>query len=531
MPRDKDGDHGPSWTADADGGAGGAGVGAGSARAPGGQAPAGGAGEGDTAVPAVGADVAAAVRSEVAKVSDALARLREMPWWRLPEMAMLEAAREVETALRSGFGVQVRIAGELDERGVDGLLGARSPAHLLAQTLHIGVGDAKGRIAAARAALPSDTVTGEVIDAPLPGLATAIDDGTISDEHARVITGCLNKIPEEVDDQTRSMCADLLLTEAAQRDPRRLRAVAEQIRLICDPDGTRPREDPADRAELHFGSVRSDGLASIQGLLDPLTMERLRTAVEDLARPTPVDEDTPDPRPAPLRRAHAINEVLRRYLACQSGPRDGGARPQIGITIRATDLAPEPRTPGDGPAADEVRAPGRGEASDGPAPGRGEASDGPAPGVRMRDERRPRIRVGTFDYGAPVSLATARMLGCDGDLIPLLLGSDDAVLDKGRAIRLFDRTQRRALTTRDKGCAFPGCDIPSPWCEAHHITYWSHGGPTDLDNGVLLCGRHHRGTRNVLLLIHGCKRSPRGSGVLPNLSRPHRFRGRSRPAA
>ena len=30
------------------------------------------------------------------------------------------------------------------------------------------------------------------------------------------------------------------------------------------------------------------------------------------------------------------------------------------------------------------------------------------------------------------------------------------------------------------------------WCHAHHIIAWQDGGPTSLDNGVLLCDHHHR---------------------------------------
>ena len=33
---------------------------------------------------------------------------------------------------------------------------------------------------------------------------------------------------------------------------------------------------------------------------------------------------------------------------------------------------------------------------------------------------------------------------------------------------------------------------PPRWTDAHHIVHWSSGGPTDLDNLVLLCGHHHR---------------------------------------
>ncbi|MGB6005139.1 MAG: HNH endonuclease [Ornithinimicrobium sp.] len=33
--------------------------------------------------------------------------------------------------------------------------------------------------------------------------------------------------------------------------------------------------------------------------------------------------------------------------------------------------------------------------------------------------------------------------------------------------------------------------MPAPWCEAHHVIHWSRGGPSDIDNYALLCGRHH----------------------------------------
>ena len=35
-------------------------------------------------------------------------------------------------------------------------------------------------------------------------------------------------------------------------------------------------------------------------------------------------------------------------------------------------------------------------------------------------------------------------------------------------------------------------DTPPAYTQAHHITWWNrHRGPTDLDNGVLLCSFHH----------------------------------------
>jgi len=58
--------------------------------------------------------------------------------------------------------------------------------------------------------------------------------------------------------------------------------------------------------------------------------------------------------------------------------------------------------------------------------------------------------------------------------------------------RCFSEQQRLALTARDKGSTFPGCDRPPGWCQAHHVLEFGNGGPTTVDNGVLLCGHHHR---------------------------------------
>jgi hypothetical protein len=95
-----------------------------------------------------------------------------------------------------------------------------------------------------------------------------------------------------------------------------------------------------------------------------------------------------------------------------------------------------------------------------------------------------------------VSPRQVRRLACNAGLLPLMLDGDSAILDLGRSRRLFDRYQRIALAVRDQGCIFAGCQRPAAWSEAHHITPWQHGGPTNLTNGCLLCNFHHH-------LVHG----------------------------
>ncbi|HET8614325.1 MAG TPA: HNH endonuclease signature motif containing protein, partial [Actinomycetales bacterium] len=41
-------------------------------------------------------------------------------------------------------------------------------------------------------------------------------------------------------------------------------------------------------------------------------------------------------------------------------------------------------------------------------------------------------------------------------------------------------------------CRFPGCHRPPLMCHAHHLVHWADGGPTSMDNLILLCGHHPR---------------------------------------
>jgi hypothetical protein len=50
---------------------------------------------------------------------------------------------------------------------------------------------------------------------------------------------------------------------------------------------------------------------------------------------------------------------------------------------------------------------------------------------------------------------------------------------------------RRAVTLRDKHCAWPRCTRPVAWCDVHHITHKQDGGETSTRNCLLLCNFHH----------------------------------------
>jgi hypothetical protein len=113
------------------------------------------------------------------------------------------------------------------------------------------------------------------------------------------------------------------------------------------------------------------------------------------------------------------------------------------------------------------------------APTRPDAADVPGDGVLEVD-----------DAAIRVSAETAQRLACDASVMTMSHDADGHVLDVGRRTRTIPTAIRRALSARDTWCQFPGCSAKR--CDAHHIDHWMDGGPTSLDNLVLLCRRHHR---------------------------------------
>ena len=100
--------------------------------------------------------------------------------------------------------------------------------------------------------------------------------------------------------------------------------------------------------------------------------------------------------------------------------------------------------------------------------------------------------VGWLPWMGPLSRNTSRQLACDCLLTAIVMDENGNPLNLARTARTVTAKQKRALTARDHGCAFPGCGKPAAWTEGHHIWHWTDGGPTDMNNLVLLCGFHHR---------------------------------------
>ncbi|MGY3317572.1 DUF222 domain-containing protein [Arthrobacter sp. TE12232] len=189
----------------------------------------------------------------------------------------------------------------------------------------------------------------------------------------------------------------------------------------------------------------------------------------------PVCEEDPgaaglDHRSRPQRLLDGLVGACGIALATGGLPAAGGLRPQVMVTIDYRDLLTRLGTTPD--------------AQTGPTEAQETAGGAFRPAGAVRE-------TGSLLFTGPVTASTIRKIACDADIIPVLLGGEGRILDIGRASRIFPPHLRKALIARDLGCAFPGCTIPAPWCEAHHITYWSRGGTTGTENGALLCSHHH----------------------------------------
>jgi hypothetical protein len=384
-------------------------------------------------------------------VLEALGQLRsaaigcaDAPLWSLSDtdlVACLDAVHAAEQALAA---VQLHLIRQVDIRDLHRSQHAHTCAGWLRTRLRIRPESTK-RLAGLAAAVDRR-----------PDLDQALTAGTVNTEQAVVIDECLTNLPAEVGVEAAAKAEAMLIGWAAEFDPRQLKSLADRILSHLAPEIEKAADAAAlARQQAHAFESRTlsigtpvDGRVRLTGWLDTEAAAIVSAALDPLCAPrtptgAPRDHATADDRTPGQRRADALVEVCRLVLNTGDLPVNGGDRPQITITV-------------------------------------------------PYDLLRGQLGAGTLDTGERLTPTQTRQLACDAHLLPAVLGSDGQVLDVGQSRRLITGALRRALVIRDRGCAFPGCDRPPRWCDGHHIRSWTDGGPTSLDNAVLLCGPHHR---------------------------------------
>ena len=273
----------------------------------------------------------------------------------------------------------------------------------------------------------------------MPSVARAFADGEVSTSAVDVLAFAREAVPEAF---ARSEPA--LADAARNMGFAELRAMTDTWRI--DADRERALEDEDRRHDLRRLDVCPDerGMTGVRGELDPedgqVLITCIRAQMDAEARHAP----GPDARTPTQRRADALAEICRQWLASRDRPSIGGERPHLVVTIDMNALL--------------------------------ESSGGTA-------------ELG--DAGL-LTAEAARRLACDADVTRVITREASEPLELGRRTKVVPPGLRRAVAVRDRGCRFPGCGRPTGWCDAHHVRHWADGGETSLSNRVLLCRPHHR---------------------------------------
>ncbi|WP_181026915.1 HNH endonuclease signature motif containing protein [Pseudoclavibacter sp. RFBB5] len=430
----------------------------------------------------------------------------------LPDAEIVVALRELAARRRVVDAALVEVAGELLRRedespraeSVARKSGFRNLTAMVEQVLAVRPFEASTLVRVAAATRERMSVTGEPIPAKYPAVSQAVGSAVMSIAQASAITKGLdhtgNRVGvDELERAERELVASACGVNPEDEQPAVPKVLEVQAATwvsYLDPDGDEPRADKIAEERGLWISRRSDGAVTGKFVATPEQGEQLLSVFDALLSPRrrvefpaasecgeplapalgadehPLDEDNAhsdndevevplvDPRSIEQHRIDALTMLVRAYAESPDAPRTGGEAPTVIIVTTEAGIA----------------------------------------GTATRPEDVPHLE----RTGDPVPPSVAAQLLCDAFIRVATRSSTGEILDLGRKQRLFTTTQRRAIAIRDRQCRAPGCSAPVRWCEVHHATPWSEGGPTDAKHGILLCSFHHHEVhRGRLVLING----------------------------
>ncbi|SKR46594.1 Conserved protein of uncharacterised function possible rep13e12 repeat protein [Mycobacteroides abscessus subsp. abscessus] len=402
---------------------------------------------------------------------------------------LLSALRQLEIAQRKITAASHTLTARLVQRGSPAALGGTSFAEVLARYLSITTATARRRLADAAHLGPRRALTGEPLRPALPYVAHALREGRLGDEHVRIIRRFFDVLPDAVDADTREAAEKQLASMGTEFGPEQLRAGADRIAALVNPDGRFSDIDRARRRGISIGRQGADGMSALSGLLDPETRAYFDAVLSKLAAPgmcdprdeSPTTEGEPDSaaaerdtRTSAQRNHDGLRACLRSTLA--SGKL--GAHRGLPVTVVVSTTLRELQS----------------------AAGRAISGSGnlvPIPDL---------IRMATHAFHYLT-----------------IFGDDGRPLHLGRSKRIATPDQRIVLHAKDRGCSAPGCTVPGYLCQVHHVDDWRDDGPTDIDNLTFACGPHHR-----LLQQGWTTRKRRSDGITEWIPPPHLDTGQSR---
>ena len=398
----------------------------------------------------------------------ALQQLAAVDLTRLDASSLALGFQRLEAHSRRRDSLEHVLVAEIDTRGLPSEAGCRSTQAYLQALSNIAPADARQRVVCAQNLAPGRTLTGEPVPAIFPAVARAEAAGELSRAHARVITDCIDKLPDAVAADYDRHIEAVLVGEAPNFDPTQLARYARKLAFTFDQDGVLADEAYRDRVRgLHLFQ-RADGSGNVQGDLTAPCMEALLVVMDSLAAPRPASDGVSDTRSAAARHHDALLDALNRLLVDGGLPMTGGVSATILLTMTEDSVREQAQNASDGSSAANA--------------------DSGHDHIAHRPDRQ-LVRLG---HGALISLAMALKIATDAQIIPIIFKGAREIAAYGETHRIASPNQRFALIARDKGCSFPGCGIPPAWCQTHHVTEFQLSRKTRVDDLTLLCGYHHR---------------------------------------
>ncbi|MEY1672959.1 DUF222 domain-containing protein [Gordonia sp. ABKF26] len=288
----------------------------------------------------------------------------------------------------------------------------------------------------------------------LPKVADCAAEGYLSAECVDAVVRGIAYIDKRTaaglsDDDRSAFESDLLAQAFSGATPAEIGTHARGIALrVADSDPNAVAA--ADDASLNTVHTRvtDEGRVAITGDVTAVIGEKFLSMIDERSCPRPEPDGAEDRRSLGERRADGLELLLDQAAIGAAVTTAGAPRTQVLVTIPADD-------------ADPARLP----------------------------------------WVGAVTASTARRLSCDGGVAEIVLDSEGVPLRMGTTKRLFPHHLRQAIIVRDMCCV--KCVAPAAHSQVHHLVHWADGGPTDLDNGCLLCQRchtqvHHHGWQVVM---------------------------------
>lgn len=367
------------------------------------------------------------------------------PVWALTPTEQRHVLTQLAVAQAQLDTLRLQVLAEAERCGATDLDGARSAADWVAVETRQRRIAARSDLRLAQSLEEHDT------------LRSACADGSVNTDQARVVLAALDQLPTSgalaVEPEQRTHAEAWLVDQARHHDAATLRVLGRRLFEVICPDRAEEIEGRLLEAEEQAAArrttltMREDDQGTCHGRfrIPARHGQMLAKMIHTLASPTRPDQEIDADLPLPVRHGLALTELIERVPA-ESLPTAGGCSATVVVTMTLDQLL------------DRLEGAG----------------------------------VATLDTGGRLSAAEARRLACTAGIIPAVLGGTSVPLDLGRRRRFHTEHQRIATQLRDHHCTAQGCDAPPALCHLHHDHPWSHGGPTDLANGRLLCSHHHR---------------------------------------